>query len=315
MSKSKITAKRPATGNSQFTIQNSQYSQFRILTRRQWLLKLGEAAVLLGFTGTAPASETTASPLAGLAGEESAKALPPGLYEPSSDHLAHVLASDSLFHAVPPGSETDYVRPRVGAYQPQFFSSSEMQAIRRLVSLMLGEADDGSVAASAGDDHENAVAVVAEWIDLRVASAAGVREAARGLSPEHRALAVAYHGSAAAVEELETAQPERICREGLQWLTEESTRRHGKPFLDLPDEQQTVVLRKISDARPPNAAESAGTRFFKFIKHEIIRGFYTSRAGLKEIDYQGNAFHAESPGCGHDHPNTSQGGSPSTGSD
>ena len=297
MSKIKVTAKRPATGNSQLTIQNSE---FRILTRREWLLKLGEAAVLLGFTGTAPASDAAESSLFGLPDAEPANALPPGLYEPSSDHLAHVLASDSLFHPVPPGSETDYLRPRTGPYQPQFFSPSEFQVVRRLVSLMLGEHDDGSVAASPGDDHENVVAVVVEWIDLRVASAAGIRHAAHGLSPEHRVLAIAFHGNAAAVEELETAQLERTCHEGLQWLADESTKRHGKPFLELSEEQHTALLGEISDARPKDAPENAGTRFFRFIKHEIIRGFYTSRAGLKEIDYQGNAFHAESPGCGHD---------------
>jgi hypothetical protein len=29
----------------------------------------------------------------------------------------------------------------------------------------------------------------------------------------------------------------------------------------------------------------------------LIRGFYTSRLGLKELDYKGNAFYAESPSC------------------
>lgn len=276
------------------------------LTRREWLLKLGEAAVLLGFAGTAPGSDAAASSVLGLPAAEPANALPPGLYEPSSDHLAHVLASDSLFHPVPPGSETDYIRPRTGPYQPQLLSPSEFPVVRRLVSLMLGEPDGGSVAASAGDDHENVVAVVAEWIDLRLASAAGIRQAAHGLSLEHRSLAVAFHGNSAAVEGLETAQPEHTCREGLQWLADESTRRHGRPFLELPEEQQTVLLREISDARPKDAPENAGTRFFTFIKHEIIRGFYTSRAGLKEIDYQGNAFHAQSPGCTHDQETSSK---------
>ena len=287
-----------------------------IISRREWLLKLGEAAVLLGFSGTIEELEAAGtSPIAELAARDLA-ALPPGLYLPSSDHLSHALASDSLLHSIPAGTETDYVRPRTGPYQPRFFSPREFETVQRMVELLLGEADGRSqVAASAGDDHENVVAVVAEWIDLRVAVAAGVRDSARRLAPDHRALAVAYHGSESAVAELETADPARISREGLAWLGDESGRRHGKPYLELSDNQQLEMLREISDERPDRAAETAGTRFFKLMKQEIIRGFYTSRLGLREIDYKGNAFYGESPGCGHDHQGASQGANPEGDSD
>jgi hypothetical protein len=46
------------------------------------------------------------------------------------------------------------------------------------------------------------------------------------------------------------------------------------------------------------AAERDAPEFFKLLKAEIIRGFYTSQAGLKEVDYKGNGFYAKSPGCG-----------------
>ena len=273
-----------------------------MVSRRQWLLKLGEAAVLLGFSGTIEELQAAgSSPIAEIAAQDLAE-LPPGLYLPSNDHLSHALASDSLLHSIAAGTETDYVRPRTGPYQPQFFSPREFETVQRMVELLLGEADGRSpVAASAGDDHENVVAVVAEWIDLRVAVAAGVRDSARRLAPDHRALAVAYHGSESAVVELEAADPARTSREGLAWLEDESGRRHGKPYLELSENQQIAILREISDERPDRAAETAGTRFFKLMKHEIIRGFYTSRLGLREIDYKGNAFYGESPGCDHDH--------------
>lgn len=283
------------------------------LSRREWLLKLGEAAVLLGFSGTtgeaglSPASDLVLASEPASAGGLDAPAaagLPPGLYEPSSDHLSHALSNDSLFHPIPPGSETDYVRPRTGPFEPQFFSPPEFQTVKRIVELMLGEAHERSSTAAAGNggSDEEISAVVAEWIDLRVASAVAVRQAARRLKPDHRALAIAYHGSAAPVENLENFDPQSISAAGLEWLAEQSERRHGKALLDLTEEQQIGILKEISDDRPGTTTENAGARFFNLIKAEAIRGFYTSQAGLMEIDYKGNAFYAESPGCqGHDH--------------
>jgi len=272
------------------------------LTRREWLLKLGEAALLLGFSGTT--GEAGLSPASDLALASGPAGLPPGLYEPSGDHLSHALSNDSLFHPIPPGGETDYARPWTGPFEPQFFSPPEFQTVKRIVALMLGEAHERSSTAAAGNggSDEEISAVVAEWIDLRVASAVAVRHSAGRLEPDHRALAIAYHGSAAPVENLENFDPESISAAGLEWLAEQSERRHGKALLDLTEEQQIGILKEISDDRPDTTTENAGARFFKLIKGEAIRGFYTARAGLMELDYKGNAFYAESPGCqGHDH--------------
>jgi len=54
------------------------------LTRRQWLLRLGKAAILVGFSGVAgevPADAQELQPSPG-------KKLPPGLYEPMGITLA-----------------------------------------------------------------------------------------------------------------------------------------------------------------------------------------------------------------------------------
>jgi hypothetical protein len=37
--------------------------------------------------------------------------------------------------------------------------------------------------------------------------------------------------------------------------------------------------------------------FFKMLKNRTIQGFYTSRQGLKELDYKGNSFYSVCPGC------------------
>jgi hypothetical protein len=148
------------------------------LTRREWLLRLGGLTALAGVAGAVPE-------VAGAVGvvQSPAAALPPGLYEPSSEHLSHMLASkDTPF--VPRGTETDYALPRTGSFHPRFFGNDELRAVTTVVGSLLGNVDS------------RARSEAVEWLDLRLHSAAAVRQAARSLDPLHRALAVAYSGEA-----------------------------------------------------------------------------------------------------------------------
>lgn len=245
------------------------------LTRREWLLRLGEITALAGVAGLVPEMATT---LAG-AEQQTAAALPPGLYAPSPQHLIHALSGQGV-GAIPPGSETDYVQPRQGPFHPQFFSSGEFPVVTRLVEILLGKADSG------------AVAETAEWIDLYVYRAAGAREAARRLDPLHRALAVAYYGEASVVE-LETSDPQSAAREGMAALEERCRTRLARAFLELPAAGQADLVRELSQV----PQESPLRRFYDLLRRETIRGYYTSRWGLKELDYKGNAYHVQCPGC------------------
>src|SRR5438105_12842656 len=150
------------------------------LTRRLWLLGLGETALGLGFSGS----------LRARSGERIS--LPPGLYEPATDHLGHALQSAGRFHPIPAGSPTDYVKPRSEPFKPLFFSPPEFAAVRRITELILGEGDTPQA-----NRHAAVIDEVAEWIDLRVFSSAGAREAALSLDPLHRAVFAAYHGPGA----------------------------------------------------------------------------------------------------------------------
>lgn len=223
------------------------------MTRRQWLLHLGQGTVLAGFSG-----EVTAAP-----------DLPPGLYEPNLNHLTHVLAGKTA--SVP-------VRP-----ESLFFSPDEFQIVRSVAGVTLGEAPQSGI-----------IAEICQWLDLMVSEAGTVRNTARSLAPLHRIVAVHYYG-AEAVRELETANPQKICREGLAWLAEESRRRYGKPFASVIEPQQIDLLQFASEQNP----ETEGTHFVRFIRARCIEGFYTSRMGLTELDYKGNSFYATPPGCTH----------------
>jgi hypothetical protein len=264
------------------------------ISRREWLLKLGEAAFVFGFGGSAVEPGAKVGAALSLAAQN-LRALPPGLYDPSSEHMAQVLTRDELYLKIPPGTETDYVRPRQGPFRPLFFDEREFQAIQRLVKLILGSPPKGS---SGTGDIELAPTIVdiAEWIDLVVSQAAAVREAALQISPQHRALAVAYYGREE-VERLETEDSQRVYRDGLSWFDERSRELHGVPFLEASELSQIEVARLAADASSRRDRESAGAKFLSYLSSQTIRGWYTSRIGLHELGYKGNSFSVQCPGC------------------
>lgn len=263
------------------------------MTRREWLLGAGGAALAAGL----PLMPASVNENVGLDHDEAAPVnLPPGLYLPSPSHLAHALESDQRFHAIPAGSETDYTRPVSSEFQPSFFSQSEFGVIRRWVSILLGLPDASGSAAESETGGENVVDATAQFIDLQVTSARGISEASRALSPQHRTLATHYYG-AEAVSRVETSDPGKICRDGMAWLDEASQEKHGASFLDLTLTQQTEMVKAMSDREAEGTSQNAGTRFFRLLKDETIRGYYTSRAGLYEIDDKSHSFHVFSPGC------------------
>jgi hypothetical protein len=264
------------------------------ISRREWLLKLGEAAFVFGFSGSAGEVAAKASAALGVAAPD-LRALPPGLYEPSGEHMAHALTSDERYVKIPPGSPTDFVQRRQGAFHPLFFDEREFQVVRRLVTIVLGPPPKAT-AQTAEADADQTVSDIAEWIDLVLSQAAAVREAARQLSPEHRTLAVEYYGREA-VEKLESAAPDSVCRKGLRWFDEKSKEVHGAPFIELKEPMQIKVAKLAGSDGTRPALESDGAEFLAYLKSETLRGFYTSRLGLNEIGYRGNYFYVECPGC------------------
>jgi hypothetical protein len=209
------------------------------VTRRRWILQLGGAATLSGFSGM---------------DAEAAEALPPGLYGPSLDHLAHSIKANLASGEMEPA---------------KFLKTGEMETLRRTIAAMLD-----------WDAAKSPVPAIASWIDLVLSEAAATRKAAQSLSPAHRALAVAYYGEAA-VAEIENARPDE---------TFHIARFEDSGFLDAGREQQLAKL---------TAWEAEGDASVLWLKRRVIEGFYTSKEGLAELDYKGNSFYPESPGCGH----------------
>jgi hypothetical protein len=82
-------------------------------------------------------------------------------------------------------------------------------------------------------------------------------------------------------------------RTGLELLEQQSRERYGREFLGLAETEQTDLVREVSRTPP----ESPLGRCYLFLRREAIRGYFTSQAGLMELDYKGNAFYGACPGC------------------
>jgi len=246
------------------------------ITRRQWLLRLGEMVTLAGVSGLIP-------PGALLSAQEQAE-LPPGLYAPSASDLVHALSSGHHFMTPPPGSETDYAQPAVSPFQPQFFSPDEFRLVTRITEIILGNVP------------ADALAQATQWTDLSFYSGDGIRKAALQLDPLHRALAVAFFDEPT-VRDLETADPAKIARQGIPSWNQECLQKHRSAFLEVSAPLQEEFLRAVALQQPAGPSR----KFLEAVRGEAIRGYYTSAQGLKELDYKGNAYHPSCPGCAREH--------------
>jgi hypothetical protein len=213
-------------------------------------MQVGGGAVLAGWSGI----------------DLTAAELPPGVYEPSRDHLGHALAG----HPMAAGGDTELVQVRTGTFQPAFFQPSQYRFIVQLVAVILGETPDAAIV------HE-----IAEWIDLTVSESADVRNAARALSPPHRTLAIHYYGTES-VRKLEGFDAQTIVRAGLEWM-----------------DKHPLKQAEFNEILSGTKTDHPVARFFSYLKEQVAHGFYTSRAGLDELGYRGNAFYASPPGCEH----------------
>jgi len=86
-------------------------------------------------------------------------------------------------------------------------------------------------------------------------------------------------------------------RDGLAWLDAQSSTRFGKPFADATQPQREQILNDIAwPARAP-AALSDGVGFFNRFRDLTASGFWSSRIGVKDLQYMGNLFVPEWNGC------------------
>jgi gluconate 2-dehydrogenase gamma chain len=86
---------------------------------------------------------------------------------------------------------------------------------------------------------------------------------------------------------------------GMLWLDAECHKRFGQTYLKSLPEEQKQILDLI--AYRANAAKdhglSQGVAFFAFLRNLTLDGFYTSKIGIEDLQYIGNDYLNEFPGC------------------
>jgi gluconate 2-dehydrogenase gamma chain len=95
------------------------------------------------------------------------------------------------------------------------------------------------------------------------------------------------------------ADVKKVYIDGLAWLDKTSMERFKNKFVDSSAKQQVEILKEISQIKDPTPENQLQARFFKTIKNMTIDGFYTSKIGIEELGYIGNAVLDEFPGCTH----------------
>jgi hypothetical protein len=86
-------------------------------------------------------------------------------------------------------------------------------------------------------------------------------------------------------------------RGGLAWIDYECIDRHGAPFIECNEKQQQALLDDIAWPETADDAMQPGVEFFNSLRDLTASGFFSSKMGMEDLQYQGNRYVAEWTGC------------------
>lgn len=78
-------------------------------------------------------------------------------------------------------------------------------------------------------------------------------------------------------------------RGGLRWLDVQMATRYGKSFVDASPEQRIAMVDLIAYPEQAHPEMSQGVSFFNHMRDLTATGFYTTKIGVKDLGYIGNA--------------------------
>lgn len=148
--------------------------------------------------------------------------------------------------------------PRPSTLDLKFFTPEEYETVCVLVDLVIPGDERSGSATDAG---------VPEFMDFMMAD--------QDTAPEARA----------------------AMRRGLAWMDGECRRRFGRKFVECAGKERTALLDDVAWPERAPADMSQGVAFFNGFRDLTASGFWSSEMGVKDLQYQGNAFVPEWKGC------------------
>ena len=100
-----------------------------------------------------------------------------------------------------------------------------------------------------------------------------------------------------ALREVEDDAMRLAMRGGLAWLDSECGRRFGRTFLDATPGQRIAILDDIAWPARTAPALANGAAFFSNLRDLVATAFWSSRLGVRDLQYQGNVALPEWTGC------------------
>ena len=144
-----------------------------------------------------------------------------------------------------------------GKYRPKFFSAHQYATLAKLCDAIIPADEHSGGAMQAG---------APEFIDL--------------LTSENKEYQLALGG-------------------GLIWLDSQCVDRYGNVHTSCDATQQKEFLDLIAYRKNilDDASLSQGVEFFAFLRRLTTDAFYSSEIGIKDLQYMGNTFVRDFPGC------------------
>jgi hypothetical protein len=100
-----------------------------------------------------------------------------------------------------------------------------------------------------------------------------------------------------ALREIEGERARTAIRGGLAWLDAECEARFGKTFVAAAPTERTAVLDDIAWPEKARPELSHGVAFFNDMRDLVATAFWSSRLGVKDLQYQGNVALPQWDGC------------------
>lgn len=148
------------------------------------------------------------------------------------------------------------------AFTPQFFTAHEYATVRVLVDLVIPKDERSGSATDAG---------VPEFMDFIMVDPLEMQR--------------------------EREKRQTSMRGGLAWLDHQCGSRFVKTFVECTDAQRRELLDDIAWPAKARPEMKPGASFFNAFRDLTASGFWSSKMGIEDLQYQGNTFVAEWKGC------------------